>query len=199
MSTSTTGAVLDRAGPDVEVDGAAGVVGDVVLDQAEVGAGRAAGDQEARDRSTHDAVHARSIARPAGGECMVGMGMADEPYRGTRDTLDAGARELDAKRELAEWRYQLLTRVTLVFMGIGLGVACAVVGVVDVVQRELFGGSSWLKVSLVAGIAAWAVTIGVGKLVAKQVARRRTAAAVERVAARHQVAVEVVARSLTPL
>jgi hypothetical protein len=120
--------------------------------------------------------------------------MADQPYRGVNDTLDAAARERAAVLAFKRWRLQLVTAVTLAFVVGGVAVALAGYAVADRVQQAVLG-TSYAKLGMFVGVVAWAGAISVGKVVARRVAMARSGAAVKRIAGAQGVGEGVVAEA----
>ncbi len=113
-------------------------------------------------------------------------GMAEQPYRGTHETLDAEARSRHAVREVGRWRDRMRMGVVLGFVLAGLGVAVVVIQLVQPLMPHTLG-VGFLRIAMLVGIATWVAMIALGKVVAGQLVRVRTAAAVARIAARYQV------------
>jgi hypothetical protein len=117
--------------------------------------------------------------------------MAEAPYRGTNDTLDAAARGKAAATAFLRWRFQLVTAITLGFVFGGVAVALGGYAAAMSLQQTLIA-TSYTKLGMFAGIVAWCGAIAVGKIVARSVAVARTGAAVQRIAAQHGAAVAAV-------
>jgi hypothetical protein len=118
--------------------------------------------------------------------------MADEPYRGSHDTLDAEARARAAVRDIARWRDRLRSGIVLGFVLAGL--AAAMLTIKPVGDAMSWGVGGGYRIGLLAGIAVWVAVITIGKLVADRAMRLRTPAAVARIAARWRVSSDELAR-----
>ena len=101
--------------------------------------------------------------------------------------LDVEARESDAVRALGRWRDRTKTIVLAIF-GIG-GLAVLGVGyyAMQEIQFRYNDGIAFVKLNVMAGCAAWAVTFAVGWFVARAVVKNRTPGKLAELAARYEV------------
>ena len=110
----------------------------------------------------------------------------DEPYRETVDRLGLEEREAEAVRVLGRWRDRLRTRVLVAAAVAGIGTFA--VGFYGGIELQLMVADVvQIRLAVLVGAACFIATLFGGRMLARILVRRRSAALVVQLAADYEV------------